>query len=185
MDADKDLFSGIEVEDGEDYRGAEALGIKIIVLEQYRRCCIEGSKEMRRAGISNKIIKGVVVEVEIPDQREIFINSVKMMEIILAPELLQKKDNVHLKKLEEIDKSIKQLEKSYEEVRKKFEEDFLEKNRRQPEIFNREKSYTQETRMKDDMFSKLVILFQDKLILLSIKLKDLNYFDEESITGGG
>lgn len=185
MEADKDLFSGIEVEDGEDYRGAEALGIKIIVLEQYRRCCIEGSKEMRRAGISNKIIKGIVVEVEIPDQREIFINSVKMLEIILAPELLQKEGNKYLKQLEEIDKRIKKLEESYEEIRKEFGDAFSEKNKRQPEIFNREKSYSQETRMKDDMFSKLVILFQDKLILLSIKLNDLNYFDEESITGGG
>ena len=79
----------VQVEDGEDFRAGSALGIREIALEQYRRCCIECSKEMVNGGTTTKIVRGVPQLVDIPNQREIFINSVSTMEIILGPEIIK------------------------------------------------------------------------------------------------
>ena len=82
-------YDSIVVEDSENY-SANALGIKEIALEAYRKCLIEGSKEMTKGGISTKIINGKIIKTDIPNQREIFINCVKMLGILLTPFLLTK-----------------------------------------------------------------------------------------------
>ena len=42
----KDVNNDIEVEGSEDYKGISEIGFRGIIMEQYRRCCVEGSKEM-------------------------------------------------------------------------------------------------------------------------------------------
>ena len=82
-------YDSIVVEDSENY-SANSLGIKEIALEAYRKCFIEGSKEMTKGGISTKIINGKLIKMDMPNQREIFINCVKMFGILLTPFLLTK-----------------------------------------------------------------------------------------------
>ena len=82
-------YDSIVVEDSENY-SANSLGIKEIALEAYRKCFIEGSKEMTKGGISTKIINGKLIKMDMPNQREIFINCVKMLGILLTPFLLTK-----------------------------------------------------------------------------------------------
>ena len=172
--------SEITVEDGEDFRGAEALGIKTIALEQYRRCCVEGSKEMRNGGIVNKLIRGVIVPVEVPDQREIFVNCVKLLEIILAPELFQKKADERLKKIHALDKKIDELKKSSKNAYAELIVVHDRRKRCKPESYD-PKSFSDDTRqINDETDSKMVNLFQEKLIILSQQLSELNYFDEGS-----
>ena len=180
--ADKDFSNEVKVEDGEDYKG-EVLGIKGIALEQYRRCCVEGSKEMKRGGISNRIISGQLIEVEIPDQREIFMNSVKLLEIVLAPELLKKDQDEFIKRIDDVDKKIKELQKNSEETINECMGNYEKGNKTKPTKYNTNSMDQAIKTIKDDTDSKLVFLFQSKLIILSMKLKDLNYFDE-GIAGG-
>lgn len=170
-----DNINAVQVEDGENFSGGtDALGIKQIALEQYRRCCIEGSKEMTKAGSRIKIIRGVPVKVEIPDQREIFVNSVKSMEIVLSPEIDRWDD---LKdKLSEINVIINDLHNGTNEKYNKFKKKYNENNN-----LDWEKS-------TEDIFLsygvEIVNLFRRKLIIFSQVLKRLHYYDEQSASGG-
>lgn len=181
--ADKDFSDEIIVEDGEDYKGAEALGIKIIALEQYRRCCVEGSKEMCKGGIERRFIKGVETEVVIPNQREIFINSVKMLSILLSPELNSKIQTDILDELKEIDEEITKLNEDtlfqLVEEKKQYQRYKYNKPKEYLSVIKSIKIELSEQKEKD-----LVICFQNKLIKLSQSLKELNYFDEGIATGG-
>jgi len=75
----------IQIEDDETFQPGGSLGIREIALEQYRRCMVESSKEMVRGGWTKRIFGDQVQEIEIPNQRLVFINCVKAMETILIP----------------------------------------------------------------------------------------------------
>ena len=111
-------FDSIVVEDSENY-SANALGIKDIALEAYRKCFIEGSKEMTKGGVSTKVINGKLIRLDVPNQREIFINCIKMFGVLLTPFLLTK--DKYLNEANAIQNSISDLKKEghekYQEAR--------------------------------------------------------------------
>lgn len=157
-------FDEIEVEDGENYKGGDVPSITLIAMEQYRRCMIEGSKEMSRGGQVNKFHKGQMIAVDIPDQREVFINCVKMLEILLIPEII-KKDKIQ-QLLKENNVEIVKLKNNANVVKKKYE--------RRPSIkLNMEK-------LDEEYAPEMVNNFRIRLGVLGMLLSDLNYFQESS-----
>jgi hypothetical protein len=111
-------FDSIVVEDSENY-SSNSLGIKEIALEAYRKCFVEGSKEMTKGGVSTKIINGKIIRIDIPNQREIFINCVRGFGVLLTPFLLNK--DKYLNEANAIQNSISDLKKEghekYQEAR--------------------------------------------------------------------
>ncbi len=152
----------MEVEDSENYKAGEVPSITLISMEQYRRCMIEGSKEMSRGGQVNKIHKGQLIPVDVPDQREIFINCVKMLEILLMPEIL-KKENIKTL-LKKNDNDINNLKNDAKVVKKKYD--------RLPTIkLNMEK-------LDAEFAPGMVNHFRIRLGVLGMLLSQLNYFQE-------
>lgn len=131
----------------ENYRSKE-VSIKIISLEQYRRCAIEGSKNI----INDHI------------QREIYFNSVRSMEIILFPEILKRAD---------IKQQIKENEDKLEALEKEYKQhyDDLKQQAKNGRIVNKEL-------LRDTYERKLITIYQEKLIIIGLLLKELNYYDE-------
>jgi len=161
----------IQVEDGEDFRSTGELGIKQIALDQYRRCCLEGSREMLRGGETTKIIKGVPVNVQVDNQREIFMNSVLMLEIVLAPNLSEK---------EKISEQMGDVDEDISKIKDKYQESFDDFNERYKKGKNL--SWNKNiTLIQDNMEMELIEPFRKKLMVLSILLKSINYFDEGSV----
>ena len=149
----------VQVEDSENYGAGEAAGIKGIALEQYRRCIIEGSKEMSRGGTTTKVINGKVIKMEIPNQIDIFVNCVVSLGVILSPEFLEHEEYTEEKdKIEEEESKLK--EKGIYAVR------------------NSAKNKSDAVKSYYELL--LVNLYRKKLKLYSKLLKEINYYDEGS-----
>jgi hypothetical protein len=132
----------------------KTLGIKEISLEQYRRCAIEGS-----GNIFND-----------PAQRERYINAVKSLQIILSPEIL---NNEEMKeRITGNEAKITVLENKYKTHLTRLKDKAAHETDINRELlqFHYEK--------------KLLELIQEKLIILSVMLKKLNYYGESDITDG-
>ena len=166
-----DIPDDIIVEDSEEFKGGGTpQGIKDIALQQYSRCCVEGSKEMVSGGLSNKVIRGKQVIVDVPNQREIFINCVKMMEVILIPEIAETKKK-HIKD------DVETVEKKIEETQKQFEKELDDFARQYKEGRLADANITV-IQNKWDLRS--VEFYRIKLAVFAKLLKELNYFDEGS-----
>jgi len=68
----------IEEESSSSY-GSKEKGRKEIMMNHIERCMQEGSKEMTEGGVTKRLINGRVEEFAVPNQREIFINCIKML----------------------------------------------------------------------------------------------------------
>lgn len=168
----------IIIEDAENYKAAETLGIREIALRQFERCILEGSKELKKGGIQKKLLDGKEVLIEIPNQREIYINSVQQLEIILLPELVKK---------EKIKKDVEELNRQISETRLKQHEkmqQLQEENKKAKEKSDERRKFF----VEDETFvywnnfyeKEELDLYKEKLILLSLLLNDLNYLAEAS-----
>ena len=160
----------VEIEDGSEFGFSSEAGIKEISLEHFRKCVIEGSKEMTRGGVSEKVINGKRIEVEIPNQREIFINSVKLLHTILLSELFKKKD--YLKEIQGLDSDIIKIEQKCNiEIGK------LNKGYKTNKSIDYDKNFD---RFSDSMEKQIISTTHKKLMVLSLLLAHLNYFKEGS-----
>jgi len=170
----KPFDNDIVVEDGEDYFGkSDTIGLREIVYEQYRRCCVEGSKEMVRGGTSTKVFKDKVIQVEIPNQREIFINSVKMFESVMTPEFQVEK---HSKYIEEINK-LKEKETDLSQEYKDEVNTFLKKYKVKGWAYSNIQDI-------NDKYEKILVqLYMERFIIVAKIFKTLNYFDEAGAYG--
>jgi len=84
-----------EYEDAENYQGGsgkDGLNEKEIILKLFQRALMEGSKEMNPGGVQRRLIGNEVMEFVVPDQREIFINSVEMLKTSLTKRIINLKD---------------------------------------------------------------------------------------------
>ena len=84
-----------EYEDAENYQGGsgkDGLNEKEIILKLFQRALMEGSKEMNPGGVQRRLIGNEVMEFVVPDQREIFINSVEMLKTSLIKRIINLKD---------------------------------------------------------------------------------------------
>lgn len=140
------------IDDSENW-SSQAVGIKDVSIRQFERCMLEGSKPF--FGPDGQM------------QREKYINSIKSMEVILYPKILDTKNfkeiNINMKSNDEKIKSIKQ---KYAETYKRLKENNMNIN---------------ESRLKDDLEQELIDAYREKLIILSILLEQVNYFSEVGI----
>lgn len=166
----------IEYEDIEGGGPTQATGIKDIILRQYQRCCTEGSKEMNSGGVKKRVINGQVYEIAVPNQIEIFINSVEILKISLIPKLDKDTKPIEKKidgKYEELDKINKSYDSQANELinsSKPNNEKWITKYR---DYFNKTLATLGRGRelIKVDIYRKI-------LIDLGEIMKGLNYFEE-------
>lgn len=172
-----------EVEDSENLH-AETYGIKDVGMRAYERCLIEGDKEMVPGGRGYKIIHGVEREVTIPNQREIFVNTVKSFSIIMNPFLEDKRAVDIKKRLEENIKDINKARENYNKEITKQTTTPLPTNFKAYGEGSQKKNYEEaktECILIGTTFEKYKVeLYRKKLLILSDLLNLINYFEDES-----
>ena len=119
---DKNDFSNIEVEDGENFYGKKSLSKEQIILKALAKCMDEGSKEMTEGGIISRVIGGQVYEIAVPNQKEIFINSIKIFWSLIFPIVIENYKELCGEQIgnfvEKYNKVIEEYENAKTEMRK-------------------------------------------------------------------
>ena len=167
----------IEYEDMESGVSSKTTSIKEIILRQYQRCLTEGSKEMSLGGVKKRIVNGQVYEIAVPNQIEVFINSVEMLKILLGAHIAKEKDKEIVNKMNNHDKKSNEIRQSYDKAidnimveYKPYNEKWVQKNREEHnrKLTNVERSYE----------NLRVSIYREILITIGFLLNRLNYFDE-------
>lgn len=174
----------IEFEDTENFKfGSTQKGTsrREIILNQYNKCVLEGSKEMTFGGVVRKFINGQVMEFSVPNQREIYINSVDHLKILLSPEL---RDEDYKLEIQE------DMVKFYEKQRA-INEEYAQRigvlNERYYKDLKRDSSVTADyndklIRAKNFKEGQLVELYREELLDILTKIMSLiNFFDDEYV----
>lgn len=177
------IFEGME---GYSGGNSEGLSIKEIALRQFQRCVAHGSMERTRGGVINRVVEGKAVEIGVPDQIQIFINNVRMMRLILAPEIKKRKVFIEpfLKEFEI------RIEKASEEVDLFIKEQMatirlgpiMDQDERKERLQNFKLQIMREARNLAD--EKEWLAYEYLLETLSMLLSQMNYYEEMGVTGG-
>lgn len=150
-----------QFEDTDNFSASkEGFGKKVIILEQFRRCCIEGSRAMQTT----------VDKQGIKNQKEVFINSVKILEAALLGDLLKQTDIVQ--KNEAIDKKIDEINSEYILLKTKIKKKIHINSKIDP--------FLSIESFEDKFESRLVSIYLEKLGVMSLLLHKLNFFEESN-----
>ncbi len=85
--------------------------INSVILRQISKCVAECSKELTQGGIQTRYIQGQVVEIAVPNQMEIIINSIQALYFLSINAL-----NKYKEKNDKVKESLETLEKSQEDL---------------------------------------------------------------------
>jgi len=171
----------MKLEDSEDYRSKDdGVTIKTIILEQYRKCCREGSKEMTEGGVIRRLVNNQVMEFVVPNQIEIFINSVEVLRIILQPNF-KKKEKVIKKYIDEYEKEITDLMNTYNKRISEAKRDLINQPPELRGSFIRDYNKFINNEERRCNIAK-VNIYRKLLIGISILLDEMDYFEEVSST---
>lgn len=186
MNKEEAFDSEFEFEDSENYRGGnDTFTFWHIVLKHLKVCIEEGSKEMDKGGLKKRVIDGKVFEVVVPNQREIFINSVEMLQTLLLPEMQHKKRKKFAEKISATEKDFKKLQELLYKEKSIKEENVKKKAKDKKAELDLDRSLNS---INQDFYDTLetynVILAREKLNILSELMKELNYGQEGSISSG-
>lgn len=170
-----------DAEDSSNWRASAGKGIKEIILKQYERCILEGSKEMSHGGILKRVIDGKLHEITVPDQVEIFKNSVEMLRYALTAHA-KKHEDIMNPFFDNFDNKIKQAIKNSEKLKESIQNELGEISsiaiKGNPTIvhqFNRQLAEV-DRNCEKEIIEAYKILFRG----ISVLLNELNYFDEGS-----
>lgn len=157
-----------------------------IVLSSFKKATEAGSLEMSPGGVQVRLINGEAVAIVVPNQPEIFCNSVEMLRLQLEPKA---KEYANItKQLTDIDERMKQLNTKKENlINRTFER--TKRNMESPSSIIRSVNYERELGQYQQRFHKIkeiednyererLMLFRDTLKVLSFLLYEMRYFDE-------
>jgi len=175
-----DKQDNIDYEDSESYSGGDKnIGIKEISLRLFQKAVMEGSKEMTQGGVFKRIIDGQLIEYSVPNQVEIFCNSVEMFYYAMQPYVARGGEEFKTQ-IKELLEQLIEAEKDYKEdvtaiksQTKNISEGYLSSNG----INIADISNSVKIRFNKYENTKIK-LRKDQLALLSELLSKLNYFEE-------
>ena len=172
-------------EDTDSYSSKGTSGIKDICLRQFSRCCAELSKEMTRGGVVKRIVEGQLIEIPVPDQIQIVLNSIDTLKIILEAKI-KANEKIIGERIKNFNSGLKRLSDDYtSKINKRRKEYPTNTVKRQP--YEREILQKQ---LNDDLYAlkeeyeyDLLNQYKKLLTALSLLMDHLNYFEEKGATG--
>jgi len=168
---DQNDYSNIEVEDGEGYSSNKVLGKTEIIFKALQKCMEEGSKEMGESGVIVRIINNIRYEYPSVNQREIFINSIKMLWSLMFPIIEKQHIELYKEKIGDFEEVLNLLNKSYYK-QKELCRERLNKHKNM-EIYTADKKD-----INSDYESKKVRLYNLKLDFCITIINKENWFGE-------
>lgn len=179
--------NSIEFQDSASYRNQEA-SIKNISLKLFQKATEEGSKEWTTGGVIKRLVEGKVVDIVVPNQKEIFVNSVKMCFVPIIPQIPKIKNEKTLNLLKSAQEKIRVNEELYEKQLQELKNNYKDAFRR---TSNPEGEMKREVRLKDyeseqefitNLYETSQVEAHRKLLTsIAYILDEINYFEE---TGG-
>lgn len=169
----------IEFEDIESIPSQSGGGFKQIALDQFRKCCNEGSKEMTLGGVMLRYVQGQAVEMSVPNQVEIYINSVEMLRILLQPKLT--KETAISKNIDKHYDELVSAAKERDNNKMIISQDFTKR----PDDWQKKhaEQFNGKLLAEDRAFESFQILKLRKILeQLSILLDKLKYFEEGKVS---
>lgn len=186
----------IEIEDSEGYRSkSDTISFRTIVLKQLQTVMAECSKEITYAGTKQRVIDGIMIEVSVPDQTDIIINSIKALKLLLGPQIEQNKDDKEIKKFfDDFDKGFIDLEawknNQINEYQQKAKPNisqvqmFIQTRSDKESQVKKKEEYTQfMNNLHKEYDNTLLRLYQEKVFSgICFLLNKLNFMEEVSST---
>jgi len=178
--------SDMQFEDSENFSGSENLSIKQIVLKQLQKCVEEGSKEMSGGGYRTRILNGEQISIFVPNQREVFVNNVKMLWVLVLP--YYAKTDVIKESKKSIDERLNELKNtSNAELNNKFNWVLPNSTHgvmpREIQRVKKEMFLTIQKNANNYRERKTVELHHELLKAISYLLESLDYFEEAGFRG--
>lgn len=179
------MSDDVQFLDAEAYSpNKDGIDLKEIALRRFISCTNEGSKEMTRGGIVTRIVEGKPVEIAMPDQIQIFIRNVRMLKIILEPEI-KKNSKVMKDHIDKFNTRIKQLNEKYQKklgTIKELIKPPRTANQKQREAQIRNQINQLQYQAKTQYDEELCETYHQLLESLSFLINHLKYFQQVGIT---
>ncbi len=174
----------MQVFETEGYKAGSEYGMKIIVYKQLQKCIDEGSKEMTRGGKITRIIDGIPIDIAVPNQREIYINSCEHLKLLILShiklhenkikEFMKVNDFIKLFEGDEI-KLKKQCEGDVNKIYKEHSKYSIEVQAKYEHVFN-----VDIQRVNDIYEEGLVSLYKTQFMRMTpALLSKTNFFGED------
>ena len=177
-------YEGIETIETEGYRAGSEYGLKTIVYKQLQRCIDEGSKEMTSGGIIKRIIDGRVINIAVPNQIEIYINSCIHLKILLLEHIKKNKDII--KELTKVDDFIESFDAKEKKLNADFESETEKKYAPYSELsFRNQDKYANIfnvsiQRIKEKFEVKVIELYKNGFLnIIPYLISKTNFFGED------
>ena len=172
-----------EYEDIENYGGGSGGGgIKEICLRLFSKACSEGSREWTESGIITRFMNGQSVEVMLPDQREIFINSVQMLHTAVLPKEMRCKDEPIKEMFKGVKEKISKLDKWKSEGMNDLRSEFSKEKMQNLKVDMKNQKVMEYNHTVKDIETtynhKLTQIHKELLNAISCLMDKLNYFEE-------
>ena len=174
----------VEIEDsGSIGFSKDKKSFKSIVMDQYHKCCIEGSKEMTLGGVTTRFIDGEEVSYPVPNQVEIFTNSIDMLNNLLIAKARHNNKFIG-GKINKFYVGMKDITKKREERKKKLIKEYNKKSTAiSPEGYNQRQEFDPiykkiNNDIKKIYSSERLRWYKYLLEVHTLLLDKLNYFEE-------
>jgi len=169
--------SEIEFEDVEKWKKPSDIhSMQQIVLKQLSKCIDEQSKEMDGGGLRNRVVDGNVIDIIVPNQREIFINSTEALWYLTIDLYEKSKEEVN-NAMEEVDNSLDNIEKTHYKKIKQIDIFYRKKMSKDKRYVS---MYNSRTKQENDNYElDRVQLYKVKLAIIIRLLSKIKYGVEE------
>lgn len=165
----------IVFEDPDAMPTGSANSYKEILLQQLRKATSEGSKEMTKGGLMRRLVNGEVQEFPVPNQVEIFCNSVEMLLILIQPKIKEKKE--YGEWMRKIQNETKERREEIKKQKDEFIRDFNSKTANyQTTYYGYFKNSIQN--FESDIEQERIAYCNKVLACVSDLLNSLKYFEE-------
>jgi len=166
-----DDFSSIEVEDGDGYSSQQKLSKEQIILKALQRCMDEGAKEMSNGGVVIRIVDGVRYEYPSLNQKEVFLNSIKMFWHLMKPMIMSSYNKLYKEEMGDFTEILVTLQKSYTQQLRESKDRYLK--HKNLGLLNSEK---QDLQLQ--LLTKEVELYRQQLDFGILVIERENWFGE-------
>lgn len=181
----EDELNNIDVEkDSGNIYGKKDESFKGLVLNQYKKCLEEGSKEMTRGGVITRFINGEIVEYMANDQVQIYINCINSLKDTLT-DMIKKHPEFMNPKFTKFNDSMKKLKDKRQKRLRRLSTIYKKTSRnRNPEGYSSRENILpfikrQKKNIKDSYDNEMLHIYRTKLLeALTLLIGKLNYFEE-------
>jgi|TARA_Y100000310_G_C20613998_1_gene779583 vacuolar-type H+-ATPase subunit I/STV1 len=151
-----------------------------IIISLYNQCLRESAKELVEGGIMQRYVDGELINIIVPNQKEIIINNISSLRIACLPYLVKSKKPKVLFHKERFEESQKKIREDKDKRDKEINNNRNKLNSNNLRQADKIKMYNDQLRENKDYYELLNIeSYKELLICLTFLLDEHNFFEEK------